>query len=81
MPVELTAEENWWSNGPTGPCGPDSRSSCGPATGRRPGTPGTDGRWVEVWNHVMMRYRRHEDGSLIRCASPVSTPAWAWNGC
>jgi alanyl-tRNA synthetase len=28
------------------------------------GTPSTDDRWVEVWNHVMMRYRRFDDGSL-----------------
>ena len=64
VPVELTREENWWSNGPTGPCGPDSEIFVW--TGDTPprGTPGTDQRWVEVWNHVMMRYRRHDDGSL-----------------
>ena len=64
VPVELTGEENWWSNGPTGPCGPDSEIFVW--TGGTPpqGTPGTDERWVEVWNHVMMRYRRHSDGSL-----------------
>jgi len=28
------------------------------------GTPGTDGRWMELWNHVTMSYRRHDDGSL-----------------
>jgi len=35
-------------------------------TGHGPptGTPGTDPRWVEVWNHVRMRYHRHSDGSL-----------------
>jgi alanyl-tRNA synthetase len=64
VPVELTRDENWWSNGPTGPCGPDSEIFVW--TGDTPprGTPTTDERWVEVWNHVMMRYRRHGDGSL-----------------
>jgi alanyl-tRNA synthetase len=28
------------------------------------GTPGTDGRWMELWNHVTMRYQRHTDGRL-----------------
>jgi alanyl-tRNA synthetase len=54
VPVELTGEENWWSNGPTGPCGPDSEIF----------VQSSDGQWVEVWNHVMMRYRRHDDGRL-----------------
>jgi len=64
VPVELTGEENWWSNGPTGPCGPDSEIFVW--TGHTPpeGTPSTDPRWMEVWNHVMMRYRRHDDRSL-----------------
>jgi alanyl-tRNA synthetase len=64
VPVELTRDENWWSNGPTGPCGPDSEIFVW--TGDTPprGTPTTDPRWIEVWNHVMMRHLRHEDGSL-----------------
>ena len=64
VPVELTTEENWWSNGPTGPCGPDSEIFLWTGDTPPQGTPGTDQRWVEVWNHVMMRYRRHDDGSL-----------------
>jgi len=28
------------------------------------GTPVTDERWMELWNHVTLRYRRHEDGRL-----------------
>jgi len=65
VPVEPTREDNWWSNGPTGPCGPDSEVFVWTDDGTPPqGTPGSDPRWVEVWNHVMMRYRRHEDGSL-----------------
>jgi alanyl-tRNA synthetase len=53
VPIEITRDENWWSNGPTGPCGPDSEIFVW-----------TGDEWVEVWNHVMMRYRRHDDGSL-----------------
>jgi alanyl-tRNA synthetase len=71
LPVELLgAEDNWWSNGPTGPCGPDSEIFVW--TGTRPpqGTPGTDPQWLEIWNHVTMRYHRHPDGSLSPLAQP-----------
>ncbi|MFD9739825.1 alanine--tRNA ligase-related protein [Umezawaea sp. NPDC059074] len=68
VPVELTGSENWWSNGPTGPCGPDSEVFVWTGDGPPTGTPTTDDRWMEVWNHVMMRYRRGSDGSL----SPLS---------
>ena len=64
VPVELTGQDNWWSNGPTGPCGPDSEIFVWTGDAPPRGTPGGDPRWVEVWNHVTMRYRRHEDGSL-----------------
>jgi len=64
VPIELTTDDNWWSNGPTGPCGPDSEIFIWTGDGSPQGTPTTDERWVEVWNHVMMRYRRLEDGSL-----------------
>ncbi|NEB79614.1 hypothetical protein G3I40_30995 [Streptomyces sp. SID14478] len=65
VPVEPTTEDNWWSNGPTGPCGPDSEIFVW--TGDTPprSTPTRDERWVEVWNHVMMRHRRLDDGSLV----------------
>jgi alanyl-tRNA synthetase len=65
LPVELTVEDNWWSNGPTGPCGPDSEIFVWTGDGRPVGTPTTDERWVELWNHVTMRYRRLDDGSLV----------------
>lgn len=71
MPVEQTREDNWWSNGPVGPCGPDSEIFLWTGDTPPEGTPTTDPRWVEVWNHVSMRYRRHEDGSL----SPLSQPS------
>jgi alanyl-tRNA synthetase len=64
VPVEVTGPENWWSNGPTGPCGPDSEIFGWIGDGPPQGTPGTDQRWMELWNHVTMRYRRHQDGRL-----------------
>jgi alanyl-tRNA synthetase len=72
LPVELgDAEDNWWSNGPTGPCGPDSEIFVWTGDGPPEGTPSTDPRWVELWNHVTMRYRRQPDGSL----SPLDQPS------
>jgi alanyl-tRNA synthetase len=65
LPVELTVEDNWWSNGPTGPCGPDCEIFAWTGDGPPSGTPGTDGRWLELWNHVSMRYERLDDGGLV----------------
>ena len=64
VPVELTTDDNWWSNGPTGPCGPDSELFTWTGDGPPQGSPTTDERWMELWNHVTMRFRRHADGSL-----------------
>jgi alanyl-tRNA synthetase len=69
LPVEFLGEEdNWWSNGPTGPCGPDSEIFAWTGTGPPEGSPGTDERWLELWNHVTLRYERHPDGSLTPLA-------------
>ncbi|MEU3455517.1 alanine--tRNA ligase-related protein [Micromonospora sp. NPDC006766] len=65
VPVEANRADNWWSNGPTGPCGPDSEIFVWTGNGLPPtGTPSGDDRWMEVWNHVQMRYHRHDDGRL-----------------
>lgn len=70
LPVELTSEDNWWSNGPVGPCGPDSEIFVWTGDGPPQGTPSTDPRWVEIWNHVHMRHHRHEDGTLGLLTQP-----------
>ena len=71
LPVELLGpEDNWWSNGPTGPCGPDSEIHVWTGDGPPSGSPGTDERWLELWNHVTMRYERHLDGSLTPLRQP-----------
>ncbi len=63
--VELLGpEDNWWSNGPTGPCGPDSEIFVWTGDGPPQGRPSTDRWWVEVCNHVSMRYHRDGDGTL-----------------
>jgi alanyl-tRNA synthetase len=64
VPVERLGSDNWWSNGPTGPCGPDSELFAWTGDDPPQGTPGTDGRWMELWNHVTMSYRRRDDRSL-----------------
>jgi alanyl-tRNA synthetase len=70
VPVELTTDDNWWSNGPTGPCGPDSELFVWTGDGPPQGRPTTDERWMELWNHVTMRFRRHGDGRLEPLPQP-----------
>jgi alanyl-tRNA synthetase len=74
MPVErivpLPTEENFWSVGGPGPCGPDSElywdwgaehgcgePDCAPACTRCD-------RFLEFWNLVFMSYEQHADGTL-----------------
>jgi len=71
VPVELLGpQDNWWANGPTGPCGPDSEIHVWTGDGPPTGSPSTDGRWLELWNHVTMRYERQPDGSLTPLRRP-----------
>jgi alanyl-tRNA synthetase len=69
VPVELLGDDNWWSNGPTGLCGTDTEIFVWTGPGDPTGTPSTDDRWVEVWNHVNLRFRRDGDG-LLRPLDP-----------
>jgi len=64
VPVELTGQDNWWSNGPTGLCGTDSEIFVWTGLTPPEGTPSTDDRWVELWNHVILRFWRLDDGRL-----------------
>jgi alanyl-tRNA synthetase len=70
LPVEPTRDDNWWSNGPVGPCGPDSEIFVWTGDTPPEGSPTTDPRWVEIWNHVHLRYHRHEDGGLEPLRQP-----------
>src|SRR5207302_329459 len=61
-------QENWWSAGETGPCGPDSELwwDRGPEVGcGQPDCyPDHCERFLEFWNLVFMQYDRQRDGSL-----------------
>jgi alanyl-tRNA synthetase len=59
----LGADDNWWANGPTGPCGPDTEMFVYVGTEEKP-TFADVPEFVEIWNNVFMTFERHEDGSL-----------------
>ncbi|HMD46691.1 MAG TPA: alanine--tRNA ligase [Acidimicrobiales bacterium] len=66
--VQRLGEDNFWSMGDTGPCGPSSEIFVdkGEAYGE-PGGPAHGGpeRFVELWNLVFMQYNRLADGSMV----------------
>jgi alanyl-tRNA synthetase len=66
--VLLGTEDNFWSAGPVGPCGPCTELYLdrGPeyGVGDKPGDPDSDDRFLEFWNVVMMQYNRDESGTL-----------------
>ncbi|HTM64523.1 MAG TPA: alanine--tRNA ligase [Gammaproteobacteria bacterium] len=66
--------DNFWSMGPTGPCGPCTEIfyDHGPEiAGGPPGTPDADGdRYIEIWNLVFMQYNRAADGIMTPLPKP-----------
>ena len=64
-------DENFWSMGDTGPCGPCSEihydqgadMACDHPKGCALGVCDCD-RWLEIWNHVFMEFDRDETGKL-----------------
>lgn len=68
-------EENFWSMGETGPCGPCSEIHYdqGPSIGcgNPDCSPACDcDRYLELWNLVFMQYNRTAEGELIPLPSP-----------
>ncbi len=66
--VRIATDDNFWSMGATGPCGPCTEIfyDHGPEVwGGPPGSPEEDGdRFIEIWNLVFMQNERFEDGSM-----------------
>lgn len=65
--IKIDTDDNFWSMGDTGPCGPCSEIffDHGPSiAGGLPGSPEQDGdRFVEIWNLVFMQYNQPGDGT------------------
>lgn len=64
--IRIPTNDNFWSMGDTGPCGPCSEIFYDHGEhipGGPPGSPDEDGdRFVEIWNLVFMQYERHAGG-------------------
>ena len=67
-------KDNFWSMGPTGPCGPCTEifyDHGEDIAGGPPGTPEEDGdRYIEIWNLVFTQYDRDIDGNLNPLPKP-----------
>jgi alanyl-tRNA synthetase len=61
-------EDNFWTMGPTGPCGPCTEifydTGAKNALGADDDGPNKGNRWVEIWNVVFQQYNRDAAGKL-----------------
>lgn len=69
---ELGEKDNFWTMGPTGPCGPCTEIyfDFGKNDCKNPACDITCdcGRYVEIWNVVFTQFDRKEDGSIVPLA-------------
>jgi alanyl-tRNA synthetase len=72
--IRISTNDNFWSAGDTGPCGPCSEIfyDHGPDVwGGLPGTPEGDGdRYIEIWNLVFMQFEQLASGERISLPKP-----------
>ena len=68
----LGEDENFWSMGDTGPCGPSSEIyfDKGEEFGNPEFASDEDNRYLEIWNLVFMQYNRDERGNLTPLPNP-----------
>lgn len=67
--IKIDTNDNFWSMGDTGPCGPCSEifyDHGDKIPGGLPGTPEQDGdRYIEIWNMVFMQYEQVDKDTRI----------------
>ena len=72
--IRIPTNDNFWSMGDTGPCGPCSEIFYDHGDhifGGPPGSPDEDGdRFVEIWNLVFMQFDQSADGSRSDLPKP-----------
>jgi len=72
--IRIPTNDNFWSMGDTGPCGPCSEIFFDHGDhiwGGPPGSPEEDGdRFIEIWNLVFMQFESQADGSRIALPRP-----------
>lgn len=72
--IRIATDDNFWSMGDTGPCGPCSEIFYDHGehiAGGPPGSPDEDGdRFVEIWNLVFMQYDQRGEGDRVDLPKP-----------
>jgi alanyl-tRNA synthetase len=72
--IRIPTNDNFWSMGDTGPCGPCSEIFFDHGEdiwGGPPGSPEEDGdRFIEIWNLVFMQFERHADETQTDLPKP-----------
>jgi len=72
--IRIPTNDNFWSMGDTGPCGPCSEifyDHGKEIPGGMPGSENEDGdRFIEIWNLVFMQFETLQDGSRINLPKP-----------
>jgi len=72
--IKISTDDNFWSMGEIGPCGPCSEifyDHGDHVFGGIPGSKNQDGdRYVEIWNLVFMQYEKNIDGNMKLLPKP-----------
>jgi len=72
--IRIATNDNFWSMGDTGPCGPCSEifyDHGDHIPGGPPGSPDEDGdRFIEIWNLVFMQFNQDADGNRTDLPKP-----------